>query len=81
MVRPEIWTGASSVRVIAGEPGSKPRFVAERRWAERGVESLFGVQDSRLVALGPERSFVRDATGARAAPVTTVKAGRLSLTD
>jgi len=45
MLRPENWTrpaGASPVRVIAGEPGSRPRFVVERRRAERGVESLFG---------------------------------------
>ena len=45
MLRPGNWTkpaGASPVRVIAGEPGSRPRFVVERRRAERGVESLFG---------------------------------------
>ena len=45
MVRPESWTrpvGASPTRVIAGAPGSRPRFVAERRRAERGVKSLFG---------------------------------------
>ncbi|MGH9301706.1 MAG: hypothetical protein ACRD0E_07470 [Acidimicrobiales bacterium] len=45
VLRPENWTspaGASPVRVIAGEPGSRPRSVAERRRAERGVESLFG---------------------------------------
>ena len=45
MLRPENWTrpaGASPARVIAGAPGSRPRFVAERRRAERGVESLFG---------------------------------------
>ena len=45
MVRPESWTrpaGTSPVWVIAGEPGSRPRFVVERRWAERGVESVFG---------------------------------------
>jgi hypothetical protein len=38
-VRP---AGGSPVRVSAGAPGSRPRFVVERRWAERGVESLFG---------------------------------------
>ena len=32
----------SPVRVSVGEPGSRPRFVVERRRAERGVESLFG---------------------------------------
>ena len=45
MLRPENWTkpaGESPVRVNAGEPGSRPRFVVERRRAERGVESLFG---------------------------------------
>ena len=38
-VRP---AGESPVRVSAGAPGSRPRFVAERWRAERGVESLFG---------------------------------------
>ena len=45
MLRPEDWTspaGVSPVRVIAGEPGSRPRSVAERWRAERGVESHFG---------------------------------------
>ena len=45
MVRPESWTspaGESPVRVNAGEPGSRPRSVAERRRAERGIKSLFG---------------------------------------
>ena len=45
MLRPESWsrlTGGSPVRVGTGAPGSRPRFVAERRRAERGVESLFG---------------------------------------
>ncbi|MDA8356278.1 MAG: hypothetical protein M0Z95_08300, partial [Actinomycetota bacterium] len=40
MVRPENWispAGESPVRVNAGEPGSRPRFVVERRRAERGV--------------------------------------------
>jgi hypothetical protein len=34
--------GGSPVRVGVGAPGSRPRFVVERRRAERGVESLFG---------------------------------------
>jgi hypothetical protein len=34
--------GGSPVRVDAGVPGSRPRFVAEKWRAERGVESLFG---------------------------------------
>src|ERR1700756_1338278 len=45
MVRPESWsrlTGESPVPVGTGAPGSRPRFVVERRRAERGVESLFG---------------------------------------
>jgi hypothetical protein len=45
MLRPGNWTkpaGVSPVRVIAGEPGSRPRFVVERWRAERGVESHFG---------------------------------------
>jgi hypothetical protein len=45
MLRPESWTtpvGASPTRVEAGKPGSRPRFVVERRRAERGVKGLFG---------------------------------------
>jgi hypothetical protein len=45
MLRLEDWSrpaGESPVRVSAGAPGSRPRFVVERRRAERGVESLFG---------------------------------------
>lgn len=45
MLRPESWTrpaGVSPVRVVAGEPGSRPRSVAERWRAERGVKSHFG---------------------------------------
>lgn len=45
MLRPQSWTrpaAESPVRVIAGETRSRPRFVAERRRAERGVESLIG---------------------------------------
>ena len=45
MLRPESWSrlaGESPVRVGTGAPGSRPRFVVERRRAERGVESLFG---------------------------------------
>ena len=44
-MRPASWSrlaGESPVRVGTGAPGSRPRFVAERRRAERGVESLFG---------------------------------------
>ena len=45
MLRLEDWSrlaGESPVRVSAGAPGSRPRFVVERRRAERGVKSLFG---------------------------------------
>jgi hypothetical protein len=45
MLRPGSWTkpaGVSPVRVVAGEPGSRPRFVVVRWWAEWGVESLLG---------------------------------------
>jgi hypothetical protein len=45
MLRPGSWSrpaGGSPVRVSTGAPGSRPRFAAERRRAERGVESLFG---------------------------------------
>jgi hypothetical protein len=45
MLRPRSWTkpaGVSPVRVVAGGPGGRPRFVVVRWRAERGVESLFG---------------------------------------
>ena len=45
MLRPASWTGlagGSPVPVSTGAPGSRPRFVVERRRAKRGVESLFG---------------------------------------
>ena len=44
-LRPASWTGlagGSPVPVSTGAPGSRPRFVVERRRAKRGVESLFG---------------------------------------
>lgn len=44
-LRPASWTGpagGSPAPVGTGAPGSRPRFVVERRRAERGVESLFG---------------------------------------
>ena len=34
--------GVSPVLVGAGAPGSRPRFMIERLWAERGVKSLVG---------------------------------------
>jgi hypothetical protein len=68
MLRLESWirpAGESPVRVNAGVPGSRPRFVVERWRAERGVESLFGGSkragcDCSLVTLTigePSRSF------------------------
>ena len=45
MVRPESSAepaGVSPVLVGAGAPGSRPRFMIERSWAERGVKSLSG---------------------------------------
>ena len=54
MLRPASWsrlTGESPVRVGTGAPGSRPRFVAERRRAERGVRSLFGGTTVALVAV------------------------------
>jgi hypothetical protein len=68
MLRPGSWirpAGVSPARVGAGAPGSRPRFVVERRRAERGVESLFGGSkragwDCSLVRLTigePSRSF------------------------
>ena len=67
-VRPESWTrpaGASPVRVVAGEPGSRPRFVVERRRAERGVESLSGgsKRAGRSATRRESCSLVRDTTG------------------
>jgi hypothetical protein len=68
VVRPGSWTrpaGVSPARVIAGEPGSRPRSVAERRRAERGVKSLFG--GSKRVGRSATRrescSLVRLTTG------------------
>ena len=44
-MRPASWTGltgGSPAPVGTGAPGSRPRFVVERRRAKRGVRSLFG---------------------------------------
>ena len=51
--------GVSPVPVGAGAPGSRPRFVVERRRAERGVESLFGGSKRA----GWDCSLVTDTTG------------------
>src|SRR6266550_7596117 len=68
MLRPGNWTGpagGSPVRVIAGEPGSRPRSVVERRRAERGVKSLFGgsKRAGRSATRRESCSLVRDTTG------------------
>ena len=55
-VRP---AGESPVRVDAGVPGSRPRFVIERWRAERGVESLFGGSKRA----GCDCSLVRETIG------------------
>ena len=71
MLRPESWTspaGGSPVRVIAGEPGSRPQSVAERRLAERGVKSLFG---------GSKRAG-RRSTRAESCSLVTVTTGEPS---
>jgi hypothetical protein len=52
--RSDSWSrpaGGNPVPADAGVPGSRPRFVAERRRAERGVESLFRTDQAR----GPSR--------------------------
>jgi hypothetical protein len=62
MVRLESWirpAGVSPVRVDAGVPGSRPRFVVERWRAERGVESLFGGSER----VGWDCSLVRETIG------------------
>jgi hypothetical protein len=68
MLRPENWTrpvGASPARVIAGAPGSRPRFVVERRRAKRGVKSLFGgsKRAGRSAIRHESCSLVRRTTG------------------
>jgi hypothetical protein len=74
MLRPGSWSrlaGESPVRVIAGELGSRPRFVIERSRAERGVESLLWREQER----GPQHQANPAASsnpqrGSRAAHVT-----------
>ena len=74
MVRPESWSrpaGESPVRVGTGAPGSRPRFVVERRRAERGVKSLFG--GSKHAGRSVKRTLQPRHTsqwGSRAAHVT-----------
>jgi len=68
MVRPQSCAkpaGESPVRVIAGEPGSRPRFEIERSRAERGVKSLFGGSKrvGRRTTWSESCSLVRSTTG------------------
>ena len=68
MLRPGSWTrpaGGSPVRVVVGEPGSRPRFVVERWRAERGVKSLFGGSKhaGRSATRCESCSLVRSTTG------------------
>ena len=52
MVRPENWiipAGESPVRVNAGEPGSRPRFVVERRRVKHGAGEDVSAADGFVV--------------------------------
>jgi hypothetical protein len=62
MVRPGSWTrpaGESPARVIAREPGSRPRQEGETPLAERGVESLRGGSKSAGRSGSESYSLVR----------------------
>jgi hypothetical protein len=80
VLRPGSWSrpaGGSPVRVSAGAPGSRPRFVVERRRAERGVKSLFGGSEhaGRSVkrTLQPRQSY-----NGRAEPLMSRRRPRLA---
>jgi len=69
MVRLESWirpAGVSPVRVIAGEPGSRPQSRGEIPAAERGVESLLEGASARAATAASSDS----QSGSRAAHVT-----------
>src|ERR1700728_3830582 len=72
VLRPGSWSrpaGESPARVGTGAPGSRPRFVAERRRAERGVESLFG--GSKRAGRSVKRTLQpRHSDNGRAEPLT-----------
>jgi len=83
MVRPGSWirpAGESPARVGTGAPGSRPRFVVERRRAERGVESLFGGSKSAgrsvMRTLQPRQTY-----SGRAEPVMSRRRPRLAGLD
>ena len=76
MVRLESWirlAGVSPVRVIAGEPGSRPQSRGEIPAAERGVESLLEGASARAATAASSQS----QSGSRAAHLT-VKAMPIS---
>ena len=76
MVRLESWirlAGVSPVRVIAGEPGSRPQSRGEIPAAERGVESLLEGASARAATAASSQS----QSGSRAAHLT-VKAMSVS---
>jgi len=76
MVRLESWirpAGVSPVRVIAGEPGSRPQSRGEIPGAERGVESLLEGASARAATAASSNL----QSGSRAAHVT-VKAMSVS---
>jgi hypothetical protein len=75
MLRPRSWirpAGGSPVRVGVGTPGSRPRFVVERRRAERGVESLVGESKhaGRSGVVASPAASTQEQSGSRAAHVT-----------
>ena len=73
VLRSESWSrpaGESPVRVDTGLPGSRPRFVVERRRAERGVKSLFG--GSKHAGRSVKRNLQpRHSDNGRAEPLTS----------
>jgi hypothetical protein len=67
MLGPASWTkpsGAIAVRVIAGEPGNRPRFVVERPRAARGVKaSLETKRAGRRITWSECCSLVKSTRG------------------
>ncbi len=73
VVRPESWirpAGVSPAWVETGLPSSRPRFVVERRRAERGVKSLFG--GSKIAGRSVKRTLQpRHRYNGKAEPLTS----------